>query len=227
MTRLYILVEGQTEEKFVKDLLAPHLQRLSVWSTPIIVATRRDKHTGKKSRGGGHWKHWAKDLHRLIKVHPGKEVRFTTLFDLYGLPDDFPEIEKYGQDPDTVRRADSLEQAMARAINDWRLIPYLQRHEFEALVLACLSSLTGLLDPDDRVGAGKLSSSLGTLEPESINDGKETAPSKRLESHIEGYIKTVHGPLAIEAAGLGAIREKCPRFSAWLSKLEALSGQNS
>lgn len=227
MMRLYVLVEGQTEEKFVKDVLRPQLEFSSVWAIPIIVTTRREKRTGQKSRGGGHWKHWENDLRLLIGQHRGNDVRFTTLFDLYGLPDDFPGIQTHGSDGDTTRRAISLEQSMAAVVNDWRLIPYLQRHEFEALVLACLDHLSSLLDPSERSGADDLRRELGAASPEDVNDGKATAPSKRLTSHIAGYDKTTHGPLAIESAGLAEVRKKCPRFGAWLGQLEALSGNHA
>ena len=124
MTRLYVLVEGQTEEKFVKDVLASHLGS-SVIVIPIIVTSRREK-SGKKRRGGGHWKHWLKVLLRLSGHDQGNQVRFTTLFDLYGLPDDFPELERHAAEQDTLRRVESLERAMADVVSDWRLIPYLQ-----------------------------------------------------------------------------------------------------
>ena len=83
--RLYVLVEGPTEVAFVKRVLYPHLVTVGLWSTPIIVETRRDP-GGSKYRGGGDWSKWRRDLVRLTKGHPGKDVRFTTLFDLYGLP---------------------------------------------------------------------------------------------------------------------------------------------
>lgn len=224
MMRLLILLEGQTEESFVKDVLAPHLLGFSVVVSYIVVTTRRDKQTGEKRRGGGHWKHWVKDLRQWRFEHPGNAVRFTTLFDLYGLPDDFPELDDHSGDLDTIRRAHALEQAMARVVDDWRFIPYLQRHEFEALVLACLDSLADWLDPVDRPGVQSLRRELGDAKPEDINDGSETAPSKRLERHIPSYSKTQHGPATIALAGLAVIRSQCPRFAAWLTKLESLAG---
>jgi hypothetical protein len=36
------------------------------------------------------------------------------------------------------------------------------------------------------------------------------------------YDKKLHGPEIIELAGLAAIRHECPRFDAWVSRLEAL-----
>jgi len=116
---------------------------------------------------------------------------------------------------------------MARSVpGEWRLIPYLQRHEFEALVLACLDELRALLGSPDDQGVAALQSSLGTASPEDVNDGEETAPSKRLALHLPTYRKVLYGPMALELAceqrGLAAIRARCPRFGAWVKRLEAL-----
>ncbi len=50
--RLGISVEGQTEEAFVKRLLAPHLDRVGIETTPVPVATSRTA-SGSKVKGGG------------------------------------------------------------------------------------------------------------------------------------------------------------------------------
>ncbi|MBI4860478.1 MAG: DUF4276 family protein [Candidatus Riflebacteria bacterium] len=225
--RLYVLVEGQTEEAFVKQVLRPHLREVDVPVTPIIVTTRRDRLTGRKHRGGGRWKQWFRDLRRLMMEQSGYGVRFTTLFDLYRLPDDFPRLEIHLSTADTLRRADDLEQEMGAALSDPRFIPYLQRHEFEALVLASLDSMDTLLDAeDDLEGLESLRESLAGSNPEDIDDGEESAPSKRLADHIPGYVKTLHGPLAVEATGLPRIRAACPRFDRWLARLETLAHEN-
>lgn len=227
MTRLYALVEGPTEESFVKEVLASHLQTLGVWVYPVIVETSRDT-SGRKRRGGGHWKNWKRDLTRLTKQQAGSDVRITTMFDLYGLPEDFPDLAKHAADANTLTRVHALEVAMAEAVNDHRFIPYIQRHEFEALVLAALKELRAFLDArDDLVGVDQLMAVVQRTAPEDINDGAQTAPSKRLEAHILGYQKTVHGPLAVASAGLAVLRTTCPRFGAWVARLEALGGSHS
>jgi len=108
---------------------------------------------GKRRGGGRRWGKWYCDLKRLTTEQHGGDVRFTTMFDLYGLPKDFPGLCEHASDRDTSRRATRLEETMAAAVDDWRLVPYLQRHEFEALVLAGLPALAGLLqDKDDLAG---------------------------------------------------------------------------
>jgi len=221
MTRLLILAEGQTEGSFLKLVLAPHLAELNVWAEPVIVETSRDL-SGRKHRGGGRWKQWEKDLRRLAAQRAG-DLRLSCFFDLYGLPSDFPELNQHNKIADTTQRAELLEQAMAQAIGDPRFIPYLQRHEFEALVLAALDQLRELLDKDvDQRGVDTLKRSLGEFSPEDINDNPNTAPSKRILQHIPNYAKVAHGPTATERAGLALLRAKCPRFNVWVKKLEAL-----
>jgi hypothetical protein len=222
--RLYVVVEGQTEESFVAHTLARHLAGHEILATPITVTTRRDPITGSKiGRGGGHWKHWRKDIRRLF-LNGAPNVRFTTVFDLYGLPHDFPQLEMHQGCSNTATRAELLEQAMATDLQDHRLIPYLQRHECEALVLAGLDQLRSVLDTEeDLAGLAALRADIGETPPEEIDDGYDTAPSKRLIRYIPSYQKTVHGPLVIDAVGLAGLRAACPRFDTWITRIERLS----
>ncbi len=105
-----------------------------------------------------------------------------------------------------------------------RLIPCLQRHEFEALVLAALSSLAELLDAEDDLrGLHALKKEMGDTPPEDVDDGPETAPSKWLLRHIPGYRKTLHGPDVTADVGLASLRRACPRLNAWVRGLEGLA----
>lgn len=233
MIQLYAVVEGETEQEFFKHVVAPHLVRFDVFATPIAVLTKRER-DGRKHKGGGDWTKWKEDILRY-RLDQRPSVRITTLFDLYGLPKNFPELEQHARLSDTAARATALEQAMLREIDDTRFIPYLQRHEFEALVLASLPALEKLLEgPEDRAGLQRLRDQLGSLAPEDVNDGRATAPSKRLQSFIPSYNpgdrrkgegKSVYGPLVTEETGLAALRAQCPRFDAWISRLETLSDQ--
>lgn len=230
MTVLYVVVEGQTEEAFIKSALAPHLSGLGVWTTPIIVSTKRDR-DGRKHRGGGDWTKWETDIRRLLR-DSRSELRVTTLFDLYGLPRNFPDLASHATMTDTRTRCERLERSMAAVIEDERFIPYLQRHEFEALVLAGLPLLRQfLVAQEDLAGLRRLTRELGKGSPEDINDGEHTSPSKRLASRIPGYDpgeagkgvgKAFYGELVTTAVGLATLRERCPRFSEWVRRLEAL-----
>jgi hypothetical protein len=219
---IVFVVEGYTEAAFVDRLLVPYLcsRGLSAHPATIVGKTKALK-LGQTQRGGGFFSDWLKDLKR-ITANPNPAFRFTTLFDLYGLPPDFPDQELRTSDRSQANRCDRLERAMAIRINDRRFIPYLQLHEFEALVMACLPKLEELYDESTQLnGLARLQSEVASLCPEDINDSPVTAPSKRLLRRIPGYSKCQDGPDAIELAGLDHVRSRCPRFNNWLSRLES------
>lgn len=218
---VYIVVEGQSEERFVKTSLGPHLVGHGVTTESIVVKTRRNR-SANAARGGGHWKQWHGDIQGVLR-QSRPEIRVTTLFDLYGLPGDFPRLSVHQQIGDTLARVRALEEEMARSIGDRRFIAYIQRHEFEALVLACLESLRAMLDEGGQRGLDELQEALQGVGPEDVDDGQQTAPSKRLARHIPRYGKIIHGTRAIATAGLPRVRAACPRFDAWVTKLERLA----
>jgi hypothetical protein len=215
-------------------VLAPHLRLVGTWAKPLVVKTRLDDE-GRQHAGGGDWLKWRKDIELLLR-DSRPSVRVTTLFDLYRLPGNFPRRAEYSKVRDTGLRCALLERAMAEEISDPRFLPYLQRHEFETLVLAGLSELKHLLeDREDQLGLRALLAELGDKAPEEINDGETTAPSKRLARFIPSYApaakgasrfgkgKSIYGPAVTERFGLARLRERCPRFDAWVSKLESLN----
>jgi len=218
------VVEGQCEEQFAKALLVQHLGYFNVWLVPFIARTARDAATGRViGRGGGQWEKWRRDISKLMESQPGGDVRFSTLFDVYGLPDDFPDRDDAMRQRTPIARVERLERAMQEALNDRRLIPYLQLHEFETYVFADLGALRDLLDAPDRPRLDRLAGEVAGTAPEEIDDGPDTAPSKRLMAHLGTvYQKTLYGSLVTEAIGLAGIRTRCPRFDAWVARLERL-----
>ena len=231
--RLVIVVEGPTEAKFVRQILAPHLGQFGVAATPSVVGKAKASDRGLSGsgvRGGYPYADWRRDLRNVLRSDPGRNLRVSTLCDLYGLPADFPDRAHQPADAHTGSRCERLEQAMVRDITGssddcgvWRLIPYIQCHEFEALVLAASHGLFALFDADDqRAGLVTLQADISGIPPEDINDSPQTSPSHRLRRLIPGYRKPLHGPDAIEKAGLPAVRAVCPRFHQWLSRLETL-----
>lgn len=222
MIWLTVLVEGDTEEAFVKAVMRPHLEARAVYATPVKYETSRSA-AGRRYKGGGlHWAGVHKQLREFLR-DPRAAFRLTTLFDLYRLPADFPGMAAHATVSDTAKRAGQLESAMAAVVGDARFIPYVQRHEFETLVLACLDHLDAS-DPSKRAGIKLLRADIAGVMPEDVNDGESTAPSKRLARFVDGYRKVLDGPDVTAKAGLAALRASCPRFGAWLTVLESLAG---
>jgi hypothetical protein len=64
----------------------------------------------------------------------------------------------------------------------------------------------------------------GSLAPEEIDDGVETAPSKRIGRITKyKYEKVLAGTRAAAASGIPRISQECPHFRAWLEWLETLT----
>ena len=222
--RLHFIVEGQTEETFVNRTLRPHLANLSIWVRARCVMTSRRR--GVRHRGGiGNYSQAKRDINAWMMEDQNPDARFTTMFDLYGLPGDFPGFENAARMPDPYERVSTLEDALSEGISDSRFIPYLQLHEFETLLLSDPQKFD-LQFYDRSVGIRRLVEVASGFEsPERINDGINTAPSKRITDEIPEYgrMKASAGPIVAEKIGLSTLRLKCEHFGEWLGKLERLA----
>ncbi len=223
MIRLHVTAEGQTEQSFAKKVLAPHLAERGVYADARCVLTSRDKRAAKGYRGGlVSYEKAERDIRTWLKEDARYECRFTTMFDLYALPHDFPGYAEAERTSNPYERVKILERSMARSIDDRRFIPYIQLHEFEALILADPRKLDWeYLDHDAAIGA--LISMVGNRNPELIDDGPTTAPSKRILKEIPEYDKVSSGVAVAEKIGIPALRAKCRHFGEWVSGLEQLS----
>lgn len=218
-TRLHLLVEGQTELQFAKDVLGPHLKRRTLVFHPRMIVTNRQRDT----RGGlSRFSAFARDLRLLLREDRGPDARFTTMLDLYALPRDFPAWADARGTPRA--RATALEAALDREFDDPRFFAHLQLHEFEALLFCDLTQLELRLDTKSRPGVADLRRDTRGLDPEDIDEGESTAPSKRIIRHVPIYEKTKVnvGAAAAAAIGLPALRARCPHFDSWVARLEAL-----
>ena len=137
MIRLHITAEGQTEQRFVNEVLRPHLATFEVYTDVRCVLTGKDKRAGKEHRGGMTTYVRARDdILAWMKEDSAPECRFTTMFDLYRLPRDFPGYEEAMKKTDLYQRVSDLEQALAKDTDDRHIVPYIQLHEFETLILS-------------------------------------------------------------------------------------------
>lgn len=226
MVRLYLFVEGQTEQTFADTVLKLNLAYRQVYVEKIILVANAKKKK-KMHRGGGRkYQPMKNDIIRFIKQEKATDIFFTTMIDLYAIYSDFPgldESEKYRQDP--LRRVEFLEQCFADDIGDRRFIPYLQLHEYEAYLFSDPSCFE-YLDPERTTEIENLRAIANPYQtPEFINDGQQTAPSKRIIAQFPDYgrAKSTFGPQLAERIGLPKIREKCIHFNRWLSQLEGLN----
>jgi len=210
--------EGQTEERFVKDVLRDHLWPFGIDAVPKVATTKRIKR-GPDFKGGiTHYQKVENDLRRLLG--DTAVVSVTTFIDYHALPHDFPGMVSR-PNGSSLERARHVERAWERKIGDHHFRAYLMLHEFEALLFVNPEELsTALHQPSTLPQLQSIRSSFST--PEEINENPESAPSKRILQLLPGYQKTLHGPLLTKRVGLEAIRPECPHFNAWLGWLEVL-----
>ena len=206
-------------------MLRPHLARFDVYLQGVVLIAHTRK-KGRVHRGGAiRYQPMKDDIQRFLKQETGPDVRFTTMVDLYALMNDFPGLDDSEKFRNTPRqRIEFLEEAFADDIHDRRFIPHLQLHEYETLLFTDISCLNSLFENREQQVDELMQISAQFDTPELINDGPQTAPSKRIIQQLPEYsnLKTTVGPLAAEHLGLPMIRSRCPHFDGWVKKLELL-----
>ncbi len=214
---LRILCEGATEQGFVTQVLAPHLRQARVFPRPEPLARGR---SGVVSFA---------TLYDAIKHDVGRSrdhQYVTTMIDLYGLAQ-YPGMQKEPGES-AHQRVARIEASMSKALPNDRFIPYVQVHEFEALIFVDLDVLPSQFPDGEADGAAsRLRQWVGSTSPEDINDGAHTAPSKRLIREVPAYrdLKAIAGPLIAARIGLVRLRAACPHFNAWITCLEGLANR--
>jgi len=228
MPRLFVHVEGQTEENFVNEVLGEHLIRSGFESVSArIVGNARARHR----RGGiRSWEPARGDILRHLRQDAGAVA--TLLVDYYALPHDWPGRAEAPRRQGSSRKAEHVETALLADVvhvaggrfDPRRFVPFVTMHEFEGLLFSSPELLAR------EIGRPDLASSFAEIRmqfetPEDINDSAVTAPSKRILELCPQYEKPLFGTLAAIEIGLPAIRKECPHFHDWLSCLEALPSE--
>jgi hypothetical protein len=220
MVELIVIGEGQTEETFVRDVLAPALCANRIYATARLINTSRVQRGGALNR-----ERVRKFIgHTLLER---ADTYVTTLIDLYGLDTTFRGVtESKGQAPDV--RAACIEHLLHEDVITFaqcrpeRFIPHVQPHEFESLLFSDVSKLC-VVEPGWQEQSKPLIAARAAVDnPEWINDSPQTAPSRRLEQLHPRYRKVRHGPVAAARIGLDRIREECPHFRQWYDRIVTL-----
>jgi hypothetical protein len=219
MSRVIAVVEGQTEQGFVREVLAPFLSYKNVYMTAQLV--------GKPGHKGGdcRYERAKRDILALLKQEADTVV--TTMFDFYALPDSWPgRVE--ARTALLATKAEIVETAVQNDISSElgtsfdrsRFRPYIQMHEFEALLFSQPATICAVFQsPESEQEVQSVRASF--RNPEEINDNFETAPSKRLLKVFSNYQKLLHGLIAAKRIEIGPMRKECPHFARWVEVLEA------
>jgi hypothetical protein len=222
MVRVHVLVEGQTEETFVKSVLQPYFNQHETYLFPRLLG--KPGHKG----GVGEYPRARRDILTTLKQDAGAFC--TTMFDYYGMPNSWPNREAASQKP-FAEKSITIEQAiladisaeLGEGFNCARLIPYVQMHEFEALLFSDPKLLANGLELANDAVVQSIRNQFPS--PEEINDSHQSAPSKRIKGLNRGYDKVLQGVLISQKIGLNTMRAQCPHFNGWIEKLEALTGR--
>lgn len=224
MTRIVVICEGQTEETFVRDVLAPHFSESGLYLNAQTIET------SPGHRGGAlNYDRVKNQLRNTLRQKTAPVV--TTFFDLYRLDKRFPGFDTAMAKSSMEAKVEALNAALAADIvtlaecDPARFLPHIQPYEFEALLFSDVETLTSV----ERSWA-RNTVELSTIRqqadtPEHINDQPNTKPAAHLERLLKSprFSKVDHGPIAAARMGLPCLERECLHFAAWLRRLRALA----
>ena len=211
MTRLAVVVEGHTEERFVKSVLGPHLIGVGIKAVQYIVGSG----TRKLGDGDVHVDILTSDLIRTLDEFEYDAA--TSLVDFYGFK------KREGRTAEQLE-AVVLEEIMRERNNNPRVRPYIQMHEFEGLLFSNPEAFGVIGRRGARPDIARLRQVRCEFDtPEDINDSQDSALSKQLENAVRGYRKIDDGFAVTKETGIERISEECPRFRRWLEWINGLA----
>lgn len=223
MLEVIIFTEGQTEEQFIKRVVAPSFRANQIFLKPQTLNTSQD------AKGGAvNFDRLKFNARNTLRQKP--DAILTTFLDLYALDTTFPDFDEAKQLSDVYSCTTRFEIALHREIvshigcRPERFIPYIQPYEFEGLLFSDVDTLV-LTEPSWNSQLPKLKAVRAAFEtPEHINDSFDTKPSKRLENILKPkYKKIRHGPLAAQKITLSVMEQECVHFRSWMTRLRNLT----
>ena len=224
LKRIFVVTEGQSETNFVNKVLSPYFLSDGKIFIPTTVLTKKDERNGKMHKGG--MSNFAKaqtTIKQDLAYTNSSDVFVTTMFDFYRLPTDTPGYKEAKKLSNPYDKVACLEQNMLnfeKLANQTVFHPYIQLHEFEALLFSNINLLGeeyfeyDIQPLKDCVTEKK--------NPELINDGAATAPSKRILKCIPDYDKATAGVSVLEKIGVDILCNKCPHFAEWIDWIRSL-----
>lgn len=218
--RALILVEGQTEEKFIKEIFSPFLMaKYALWLDPKIVTTKTYPDSPDAKGGDIRYEKVKPQLFKLLNDSHAAFV--TTMFDYYKIGTDFPGYDSNIHN-DCYKRVKHIEHKISEDINNRNFIPYLQLHEFETFLFVNPDiTASKFLGVDKNCIIMQLNSIKSSFNnPEEINDDTETAPSKRIKAVYDKYDKVLDGYSIVSALGIEKIANECNHFNEWIEKIK-------
>lgn len=215
MKNIIVSVEGETEEYFVKDVLTPYLAKKEIYVSHTI-----------NLHGYRTYSYIKKEILATLYKYP--KYILTTFYDYYGLSKirDFAglNLNELNNPVSVYDKINTIQDYFYKDINHKNFIPFIQLHEFEALLfidenITC-EELLGCNKESLNKYIKKTRETDFKNNPELINNSTETAPSKLIEKQYPKYQKTMHGINITKGLGIHKIMETCPHFKEWIEKIE-------
>ncbi len=225
MPRILVIVEGPTERAALQQTdVATQFFSQGFSVHPKVV--------GKPGHKGGvrSFERILPEILALLRQEP--QAKVSTLFDFYALPlAHWPGFPHSAALP-PAQAVSHIEMEMAAQVSaampglmPGRFIPYIQLYEFEALLFANPAAMATAF------GSAALEATFAAIVAasgscEEINNGPQTAPSKRIAAAFPGYKKggglSAHAPLIlgqIARENWPQLLTACPRFAHWLDSM--------
>lgn len=221
-----VVVEGPTENRFIKQVLAPYWGLRNIFVHAPVVRTKADGRLGIVFKGGDiRFERMKRQIGNFLSQRA--DIIVASFVDYYGIKEwpGYSEIQENDSPQMIAERLNAAArericQDYAEYTPDQRYFPFTAVHEFEALLFS-----------DSRILAEKLGIDQTEIDdvlarcgsPEAINNSPETAPSKRLDAWtLNRYGKTTNGIVIAKTIGIDKMRRACPNFDAWLTSIETL-----
>jgi hypothetical protein len=211
MKYLIIVVEGQTEQEFVNDILRPYFAEHGIYH----VSARLIR-TSRSGKGGFvNFQHLQNDVNKILTKEQDAVV--TTFFDFFRCPTNMPGYEEAIKKENHQEAVEILETKMDELFGNTHFVPYIQLHEFEALLFSSNKGFETYWEDEQTEKAMEIIAQYPN--PEDINSRPEKAPSKRIIEIKSDYDKVAEGNLLAMEIGIEEMLNHCPRFKQWIERL--------
>lgn len=221
MKKIFIVTEGQSETNFVKKVMAPYFADRCIL-IPNTVITKTDNRHGRTYKGGvANYSQIRNTLSKTLAVSSkDKDAFVTTMFDFYRLPTDVPGVMDSEKICDPYEKVELIERGIlnSEGYDAKFFFPYIELHEFEAMLFTDITKLKEAYFEYDLTALEECIKVQSN--PELINNGEETAPSKRILNCIDCFDKANVGVDVLGKMGIENIAEKCRHFSEWMNRIE-------
>lgn len=221
MKKVFVVTEGQSETNFVNRVMMPYFSGRCIL-IPNTIITKIDNRHGKMYKGGvANYDQIRNTLLKTLANSSKSENSYvTTMFDFYRLPKDVPGAAAAEKVNDPYEKVELIEREILKTEGyDGRFFfPYVELHEFETMIFSDVTKLEEAYFEFDLTELKKCVKMQSN--PELINGGAETAPSKRILNCINCFDKANVGVDILAKIGIENIMKKCHHFSEWMKRIE-------